>query len=487
MLSRCTKVAAACASAVLALGISSFASAANPGIVGKMDEIFGDMSNVTRPGVYKTARRGIISGGGVSTRSRIVDTSLVNINLQTPTGGCGGIDAFAGSISFINADQFVELLPSIASNAKGYAFQVAMNAASGMIASILGDMQKVIQAMNDLNINSCQLAQGIVNTGLEAVGASELGNGVTLTSALSGFSDVAESFRKFGTSKNPEVEAHQAASSNASVKSALDSTYGNIMWKELKRNNVTKLLPSSDEDFEYGALMAVTGTYVVEAPKENEASPQTADYPITPYVHLIEPSDYIEGGNFSIYTCKSDTEGCVTPQRKANAVAYKGLKQQILDALLGTDGSAGLIAKFHSNEGAKLTDAELKILSGLPVRAATIISNLSMYSVDMAKDQAEELAYAIAGHIAFDLTRQYLRTVRFAIAGSKMTAAKEPFLNMINARLSTLDTQYLAYTKLHKSLADLMSGYNDVQKNIVKVALLSGRAGKQTGSEGSTN
>ena len=271
---RYSKLAAALTTTVLAMGISGIADAANPGIVGKMDEIFGDMSNVTKPGVYKSARRGIITGGGISTRSRIVDTSLININFQKPTGGCGGIDAFAGSMSFINADQFVELLRSIASNAKGYAFQVAMNAASGLIASILGDMQKVVQSLNDLNINSCQLAQGLVNSAISSVQDQKLQADVSLTNALSGFNDVAQAFRNFGNSKNNTTETFKAAQTNADLKATMDSTYGNVLWKELKRNNIKKLMTSSNEDTEYGTIMAITGTYVTEAPKENDASPQ---------------------------------------------------------------------------------------------------------------------------------------------------------------------------------------------------------------------
>ncbi len=44
------------------------------------------------------------------------------------SAGCGGIDLFGGSFSFINMNQFVDLMRAVASNAAGYAFQLAINA-----------------------------------------------------------------------------------------------------------------------------------------------------------------------------------------------------------------------------------------------------------------------------------------------------------------------------------------------------------------------
>lgn len=482
---RYSKLAAALTSAVLAMGISGIADAANPGIVGKMDEIFGDMSNVTKPGVYKSARRGTISGGGLSTRSRIVDTSLININFQKPTGGCGGIDAFAGSISFINADQFVELLRSIASNAKGYAFQVAMNAASGLIASILGDMQKVVQSLNDLNINSCQVAQGLVNSAVKSVQNKKLEIDTSLTSALSGFNDVAEAFMNTGNSDNVVTDIFNKATNDATLKGTLDSTTGNLVWKELKRNNVKKIMTSNNEDIEYGTLMSITGTYVIKKPVKNDASPQTANFKIQDYADILQPKDYIEGGTVKIYTCGTDQTECEVPKAE-RSITIPGLKNQILGALVGDGGSVGLIQKFHSNAGAQVNAEENKILSGLPKRAGTVISNLAIYDVDTAKDLAEDIAYATAMYYAYDVTRQYLRMVRYTITGSEMVNT-EDMLKKIDKRLETLDNEYVAYTKVHRPLTDIMREYNEIQKNITKIAMITGKPSVTTRNDGVVN
>lgn len=46
------------------------------GLQNKMDAVFNDMSNVSRPGVFETQRRGVLSGGSAYVRSPIMNTEL---------------------------------------------------------------------------------------------------------------------------------------------------------------------------------------------------------------------------------------------------------------------------------------------------------------------------------------------------------------------------------------------------------------------------
>jgi len=79
------------------------------------------------------------------------------------SAGCGGIDLFGGSFSFINMNQFVDLMRAVASNAAGYAFQLAINAMCPDCGNVMSDLQKEVQQLNQMFSNSCQLAQGLVN------------------------------------------------------------------------------------------------------------------------------------------------------------------------------------------------------------------------------------------------------------------------------------------------------------------------------------
>jgi len=92
----------------------------------EMDGMFGTMTNVTAPTAHLGQRRGVITGGSLVARNGISNTNLVSFVPPSFSAGCGGIDLFAGSFSFINFNQFVQLLRNVAANASGYAFQLAV-------------------------------------------------------------------------------------------------------------------------------------------------------------------------------------------------------------------------------------------------------------------------------------------------------------------------------------------------------------------------
>jgi conjugative transfer pilus assembly protein TraH len=76
--------------------------------------------------------------------------------------GCGGIDIFAGSFSFINASEIVAMLKAVANNAVGFAFSLAIDTVCPECSKIMQEFSQKAQLMNNLNINSCELAQGLV-------------------------------------------------------------------------------------------------------------------------------------------------------------------------------------------------------------------------------------------------------------------------------------------------------------------------------------
>ena len=149
-------------------------AAALPGVLqanlsGQMDVMFDTLINVTEPTAHLGQRRGVLDGGSVVTRARIMNESLIQVVPPSLSAGCGGIDLFAGSFSFINADQFQDLLRAIAANAAGYAFEVALQNMCKTCADTMNYLQKVVQALNQGLGNSCQLAKGLVNAGADAL------------------------------------------------------------------------------------------------------------------------------------------------------------------------------------------------------------------------------------------------------------------------------------------------------------------------------
>ena len=89
------------------------------------------MSNTTDAGRYDTMRRGVITGGRFSARTKITRANLMYFDPPSMSAGCGGIDLFGGSFSFINKDQLIQLARATAQNAVGLLFESALKRRRG--------------------------------------------------------------------------------------------------------------------------------------------------------------------------------------------------------------------------------------------------------------------------------------------------------------------------------------------------------------------
>ena len=83
------------------------------GLAQQSDQLFNTMVNATAPTAHMGQRRGVFDGGSLQARNRIVSESLMHVTPPSFEAGCGGIDLYAGSFSFINADQFQALMRAV--------------------------------------------------------------------------------------------------------------------------------------------------------------------------------------------------------------------------------------------------------------------------------------------------------------------------------------------------------------------------------------
>ena len=87
----------------------------------------GGAANVNGPTAFQGQSAGYYSLGNVWMRFPQKTTTIANLQLPRARAGCGGIDIFAGSFSFINAAEMVALLKAVANNAVGFAFSLAID------------------------------------------------------------------------------------------------------------------------------------------------------------------------------------------------------------------------------------------------------------------------------------------------------------------------------------------------------------------------
>ena len=151
-----------------ALTIAAASMVASPvaaNVGDSMDRFMDDMgaaANVTGPSAFEGQSAGYYSLGNVWTRFPQKTTNIANLQLPRARAGCGGIDIFAGSFSFINASEMVALLKAVANNAVGFAFSLAIDAVCPECNKIMQEFSQKAQLMNNLSINSCEMAQGLV-------------------------------------------------------------------------------------------------------------------------------------------------------------------------------------------------------------------------------------------------------------------------------------------------------------------------------------
>ena len=443
------------------------------GMDSQLDNIFDDMANFTPPGVYQSQRRGVIAGGRLTTKARIMDTNFVNIQAPSWKGGCGGIDMFGGSFSFINADQLVQLLRTVAANAKGYAFQVAMKNMSPLIATTIAEFQEKVQKLNQLSANSCQLAQGIVNDSIDAIAGKDKAKkgrtGVSLGTFVDEFSAA------FGDGSNQAKTLSTTLNSRPDLKKEM---YGNITWISLNKHNAANWFIGGDQKM-LEALMSLTGSIVVPEPTDDPDVPNSASANPVAIPSTIDLKDIIVGSEdnaFTVYSCEADTDLCMSPAKvNTNMV---GLKKRISDQLL-TPGS-GIVDKLRSPDpSAALTTAQQNFMANLPQSVGSMIFRLSAKSGGAAVEQfVISSINAIAIQMAYEFALATAHATAQAVRQTNTTWRKEA-IDISSSAMENLRHQYSSLINEHGDLRGILETYERYMKaaQSVEVSALKHRGG----------
>lgn len=142
--------------------------------------------SVDSPGYLNSATRNVFVGGSMHMWVPRQTVQLISISPPSFSAGCGGIDFFLGGFSFINAAQFQALIKNIMQAALGYAIQLGIRTLCPMCADILATLQKLAQKANQMGMDSCQMAQNLVNKGFEMAGLGSYGKDGTFSLNSSG-------------------------------------------------------------------------------------------------------------------------------------------------------------------------------------------------------------------------------------------------------------------------------------------------------------
>jgi conjugative transfer pilus assembly protein TraH len=223
---------------LVAMQWTSMAQAAD--LSGQMQQMFEDMgavSNATGPGAFKSQTMGIYTGGELQMRAPTRNYQFWSVTMPSINAGCGGIDAYLGSFSHINSDQFKALLQQVGANTVGLLFKAALKSINPMIESVLGDLEKTLAQYNAYSRNSCQMANALVNGMSGAFDVNSYSACISMARSFYGDDEAAAQSRC--ASNAPAVNAEVKAGSDEASK-ALALRDLNLVWDALAGSSFSR-------------------------------------------------------------------------------------------------------------------------------------------------------------------------------------------------------------------------------------------------------
>ncbi|WP_318475937.1 conjugal transfer protein TraH [Photobacterium leiognathi] len=411
-------------------------------ISNQMDNAFGALVNSTSPAAYDSARRGVISGGQLYIRNPQKNANLVSFVPPSINAGCGGIDIFGGSFSFINADQFIENFQAIGANALGYGVKLAITSACDTCENVMTSLEKTAQFINKMNVDSCTAAQGIVDAGVDLALSSKADAKAKTAGVEKGFFDDLSEAWNWSNEESTTPTEKVINDDPASAK----LFKGNVAWRTFKKDNINTLWGGDNKFLEM--LMSITGTIVLDQKDGKDVS--TTEYS----GYRIKLEDLIADTTskpIKIYKCDTtSTDGCLkmTPTPTQN-FSDKGLEKRISDAY-----SAMIHAVNTNSEWSSEAKKALSIRVGTGAICLNQIRNALSHGEDgtgQAYYIAEICSSRVALETAYVTVLNYIHSVRNSLRNAEQEsgngAAKEAMLNILADSLNSYKREYDALDK----------------------------------------
>ncbi len=377
---------------------------ANAGMLGDLNQMF--ISNSTSAQTMRSKDRVGMMGGSLYLRAPVKSITIVAYDLPRMNAGCGGVDLFGGSFSFIDSQQLVQIFRQVAANAAGLAFKAAIKTISPNLDALISEFQTLMQNMNNLAKNSCSMAHVIVDKaereihnaldGDGSVAATKKGMFTDAIGGLTGYLADANNYLKKQGEVNPNA-------GNGTMKAILASGAANILGLAGLSNFDNSNDDASDPNsLNNKLLVSALGYQVAGVPCTTVNENGTPDKaPMgngnLPKIQCKGPAtitldDLIQGGGtgsirsttpLTLYGCV-DPAGSGTPnggtdpqicsQMKKEKFNYYGIQGWVNTMLFGSAtvepvSDTSIVGKFNAGAGLKFTSDQLLFIknSGMPV------------------------------------------------------------------------------------------------------------------------
>ncbi len=432
------------------------ANCARADVAGDMNTFFngiGYASNVTRPAAFQSQAAGFYGGGSLFLRNRVSRYQLVQLDLPSYRAGCNGIDLFTGSMSFLSHKKLVDLGKQVMTSSGAYAVDVMLATTVPELKQVRDYLQTLEQKVNQMSVNSCEMAQNFVGGVFPKTAASQqkickdqaaMGRSGVVSDYVSARMDCAgdahdEIMAK--AEKDPEQKKHVVL-------------HKNIVWSILQNNAFL------NGDVQLAEMvMSLTGTLIIDSQGKVTVVPSLAGSS-----HFIQA---LLGGHQSasreqMWRCSDETPGtaCMSVSLKEMTIN----NSQTLTTRVRTM-IEGLDTKLKNDDAPTAQEQNFLSLTMFPVMKFLTVLNSTHYN---------DAAVEIEGYstlIAEDLLQHYLsgllQDVANATAGSELN---EDLIKDIQTRIRDANREVASIDpkiarKLQEKIA-LISRMSEIEKQL---------------------
>lgn len=401
----------------------------NASIGDEIEQMFrkwGFKATTNDPGAYIAQTRGFITGGSLNLRSGYEPIQLFSINPPRIRAGCGGLDLYFGGISFINKDQFVNMLKTIGQNALGYAFQIGLEAVCPTCLEQLKSLLNRIQDWQKMMTDSCQAAKSIVDwvagsIAEASINACEQG----LIEEGEDPDEAQQRCAQGSTTLNKLKQLKQEAVSQNSIPKT--RVYGNAVWDALRQ------APLSIEDKEI--IQSLVGTYVCKMSDKGE--------PLCEYIApTITLRDFLYGNqNVQLIRNKSVSDEAKPEIEYYSSSLYPGYKKKVTDMVMQ------IAQKLIRDQS--LTDEEKQFIDAsiIPVKSLVEITRTTPGLLNTAIEMTSDIA---ALSMAYATVKKYIHAIESNI-GKQSVIERDKFLDRIDSVKNDISNEIARELKFFES------------------------------------
>ncbi|PEH40505.1 sex pilus assembly protein TraH [Burkholderia gladioli] len=433
------------------------------------------MWNTTAARAYTTNTSTGIYGGSFALRAPIAVAQIVSFDPPHFDAGCGGIDMFLGSFSFLSAQELSDLIRAIIQSAAGYLVHLAIKAICDPCESIMSKLEKIMQELNAGQINTCHVAKAMVDTTLKGAGVTDLlGKNDPATAeidanALSVSGTVGDWFSGLTQIFNQGVNSVTQQAQSVAPSTAT----GNIVVNSIMTTNALDQFSATGifggQQGTTEMILSLFGTSLLQTTQSagTTAGGANTSLPAENFDNRLTFQDLIDGPSNTpkpIYRCTDWQDDspitCQTIDRSQNytALNFPGTQRYTVQTLAGDQSSSGLLGVdpnadrqitviqqgsilANMQAGVPLNQQQLAFLKAFPVGYQTLL--LDAYSASPTMSLYNEIAQLMSEDLAVSLAEGLERIVTVAfIPGSQTNQAGGKTVAPIPPNVETAREQF---------------------------------------------